>query len=211
MSDNDWKDGHLKVIADFLQYLNACTDQFVLKGGTALMMCYGLDRFSEDIDLNCKKQDIREIVRRFCDSHHFEYKVAKDTATVKRCFIDYGNPNHKLKVEVSYRKNTLADQSVRKIKGIVVYDINQMAMLKCNAYLGRDRIRDLYDLCFIFKNYEDDLSLAVKNQLTEAFGTKGIEQIEYLLETQPDELIDKNRLFDDFFEINEKLGLITDS
>lgn len=119
--------------------------------------------------------------------------------------------DHKLKVEVSYRKNTLADQSVRKIKGIVVYDINQMAMLKCNAYLGRDRIRDLYDLCFIFNNFEADLSLAVKNQLTEAFGTKGIEQIEYLLETQPDELIDKNRLFDDFFEINEKLGLITDS
>lgn len=25
---------------------------FVLKGGTALMECYGLDRFSEDIDLD---------------------------------------------------------------------------------------------------------------------------------------------------------------
>lgn len=210
MKSEEWQPLHRELIADFLQYLNAITDQFVLKGGTALMMCYGLDRFSEDIDLNSKKQDIREHVRRYCEKRGYAYKVAKDTATVKRCFIDYGNPNHRLKVEVSYRNNTAADQSIRNINGIAVYDINQMAMLKCNAYLGRDRIRDLYDLCFIFQKYESELSAAAKNQITEAFSVKGIEQVEYLLETQADELVDKNRLFDDFFVVCEKLGLITE-
>ena len=51
---------HKKVIIDFLNYLNSQTDQFILKGGTALMLCYGLNRFSEDIDLDGFKQIPRE-------------------------------------------------------------------------------------------------------------------------------------------------------
>ena len=43
---------HKTVITNFLAFLNKSSDQFVLKGGTSLMMCYGLNRFSEDIDLD---------------------------------------------------------------------------------------------------------------------------------------------------------------
>ena len=64
---NDWRDTHGKVILDFLKCLNKETDQFTLKGGTALLTCYGLDRFSEGIDLDGRKRDIRETARRFCN------------------------------------------------------------------------------------------------------------------------------------------------
>jgi len=41
-----------KVIDDTLRFINDRTDRFILKGGTSLMECYGLDRMSEDIDLD---------------------------------------------------------------------------------------------------------------------------------------------------------------
>lgn len=67
----DWKTLHEKVMVSYLLLLNKRTDQFILKGGTALARCYGLDRFSEDIDLDGTKQDIKEITKRFCDRFHY--------------------------------------------------------------------------------------------------------------------------------------------
>ena len=37
-SENDMQK-HLYVIVDFLKYLNNKTDKFILKGGTALLLC----------------------------------------------------------------------------------------------------------------------------------------------------------------------------
>ena len=55
INDTHWKgltnkENHFSVICDFLDYLNNKTSDFILKGGTSLMVCYKLDRFSEDID-----------------------------------------------------------------------------------------------------------------------------------------------------------------
>lgn len=44
---------HLIVIKDFLDHVNKyCDNPYVLKGGTALSLCYDLNRFSEDIDFD---------------------------------------------------------------------------------------------------------------------------------------------------------------
>ena len=58
---------HRHVIKTFLTELNSCgNDRFILKGGTALMLCYGLDRFSEDIDLDgTRGEDIIPFVETF--------------------------------------------------------------------------------------------------------------------------------------------------
>jgi predicted nucleotidyltransferase component of viral defense system len=48
---------HDAMIDTVLARINAIPDApFVLKGDTALMKCYGLDRYSEDIDLDCPGQ-----------------------------------------------------------------------------------------------------------------------------------------------------------
>ena len=47
---SDWREPHGKAIVLFMRYLNANTQDYVLKGGTALYLCYKLDRFSEDIN-----------------------------------------------------------------------------------------------------------------------------------------------------------------
>lgn len=52
-----WQPWHKEVMVDCLNYLNRFTDQFVLKGSTALMLCYGLNRFSEDIYLRIPNRE----------------------------------------------------------------------------------------------------------------------------------------------------------
>jgi|GEM_PF-6375597 len=37
----EWQTEHAQVISSFLGYLNEHTNDFILKGGTALMTCYG--------------------------------------------------------------------------------------------------------------------------------------------------------------------------
>jgi hypothetical protein len=66
---NDWQLIHQNVISSFLNHVNTRTDAFVLKGDTALLTCYGLDRFSKDIDFDGKsqpKESIMSLVESFC-------------------------------------------------------------------------------------------------------------------------------------------------
>ena len=179
--------------------------------GIALSRCYGLDRFSEGIDLDGHKQDIKELTRRFCDRFGFTMRVAKDTSTVKRCVIDYGVLEKPLKSEVSYRNQQISEQDWQIVGGIKVYSIDALVRMKANAYNGPDKIRDLYDLSFICNNYSDELSHGTKNTIRDVLSYKGIEQLAYLVATQKDPLIDKNKLADSFLAMHAKLGLLLDN
>lgn len=46
-------------------------------------MCYNLDRFSEDIDLDSTNKNIKKYIDNFCKKNNFQYNIAKDTDTVK--------------------------------------------------------------------------------------------------------------------------------
>lgn len=205
-----WQELHEKIMVSYLLLLNKETDQFILKGGTALAQCYGLDRFSEDIDLDGHKQDIKEITRRFCQRFGFTMRVAKDTPTVKRCLIYYSDSSKPLKVEVSYRNQQISDEDWKVVKGLKVYSIDALARMKANAYNGRDKIRDLYDLTFICNNYFDEIFHGTKNSIRDVLSYKGIEQFDYLVATQDDPLIDKDKLADGFLRMHDKLGLLMD-
>ena len=206
---NNWRDIHYKVIIDFLQYLNKKTDIFILKGGTSLLACYNLDRFSEDIDLDAKgNKNIKKIIEDFCKLHNYEYRIAKDTETVKRFMIKYDTIEKPLKIEISYRRKDIKKEEFTKIKGILVYKINEICLMKASAYSGRDKIRDLYDICFICNNYWDELSEDVKSFIRVAVEYKGIEQFEFIIKDQKDELIDNKKLEEDFLKMYDKLGIM---
>jgi predicted nucleotidyltransferase component of viral defense system len=201
-----WKDEHYKVICDFMVWLNTCSNYYVLKGGTALMLCYNLNRFSEDIDLDGVEYDIEDIVKKFCILRKYTYRVAKDTLTVKRYMVHYGSAKP-LKVEVSYRAKKVDSAETTSIKGILVYNIQSLLQQKINAYSGRDKIRDLHDMVFIGVNYWNGLNLQVKSALRNALEYKGLDYLDYLLNTQADELIDSDYLLTNFITLWEMLGL----
>ncbi|KLU59359.1 hypothetical protein CEB3_c43450 [Peptococcaceae bacterium CEB3] len=210
MADQEWRTKHGEVISTLLNYLNAQTDNYILKGGTALMTCYGLDRFSEDIDLDGTDKSIGNFVSAFCEKEGYTCRVAKDTDTVKRYMINYGNIGRPLKVEISFRKKIIEQEETAKIKGINVYKIDSLCAMKVNAYVGRDKIRDLYDLTFICSHYWDQIPDALKTVIRNAVEYKGFEQFDYIVREQQDDLIDKDKLAGAFMEMYDRLGLLYD-
>ena len=202
--NTEWRDLHGQVINSFLKHLNTKSNSFILKGGTALAKCYNLNRFSEDIDLDARKENIIHHVQSFCKQNNYSVRI------VKRCLVNYGNYEKPLKIEVSYRNQNISADMIKNINGIQVYSIDKLAQMKCNAYNARDKIRDLFDLAFITNNYYKDLSEATISVISDALQYKGLEQVDYILATQHDELIDPDQLVASFLEMHEKLGLLLD-
>lgn len=204
----DWRIRHGQVISDFITYLNVETENYVLKGGTALYLCYNLDRFSEDIDLDGRSKGFTEWVEKFCGKNGYSFRIAKNTDTVERCMLNYGNAEKPLKIETSHRRKEIGSDEIKKINGILVYEIESLCIMKINAYTNRDKIRDLYDLTFIYSHYCDRLSPQTMALLRSAVEYKGIEQFDYVIRNQQDELIDSNRLSEDFLNMYNGLGLL---
>lgn len=206
---NDWRDAHYNIMYNFLQFLNASCDAYILKGGTSLLMCYGLDRFSEDIDLDAlpSKNSITSCIEAFCRLNNIQYRIAKDTNMVKRFMLHYGGAKP-LKIEVSYRRGTnIPVSDYTKINGVLVYTIQCIALLKIGAYMNRDRIRDLYDVVFIFRNYGSVMPQSTISFLGSCLAQKGLAYFDYIIKTQSDGLIDNDKLASDFLDLYFNLGL----
>ncbi|OOF38505.1 hypothetical protein BKK49_09600 [Rodentibacter rarus] len=154
---------------------NLVETPLVLKGGTALYLGYGLNRFSEDLDFDSDKK--LNLVNRIKSSapHGIvidDVNVKKDTDTVSRYMMNYHirDTGHKdsLKIEISYRNPPPTEQiSVRS--GIRVASIERITDNKLSAAFDgentRTKGRDLFDLHFIAKNYGDTLSLPILERL----------------------------------------------
>lgn len=134
----------------------------VLKGGTALKLCYGLTRFSEDLDFDSIKilnleTSIKEAFTHLGKSRphlrHPEISITKDTQTVRRYRIIYDNARQ-LKLETSFR-NIPHDDDVVEINGILTYKINYLITQKLGALKGRTAARDLHDVIYLYEKYFD--------------------------------------------------------
>jgi len=201
-----------QLIKDFLDFLNSCSDLFVLKGGTALMMCYGLDRFSEDIDLDMLSSDktvMQNILQKYCSKTGYTFRTAKQTNTTERYILHYDD-TQTLKIEVSHRK-VASKKNIKQINGIQVYDIDTLCILKKGAYDNRMRIRDLYDLVFICNNYWDELSPVVKSGVLESLSRDVLERFDYLIRQEHDEYIDVKKLENNLLELLFSLEIIKEN
>ena len=150
-----YQQDRVNLIKSILPYFG---DQYVLKGGTALYLNYGLNRYSEDIDLDCLGQNMNFIrnIKRHPDASKWNIAVRKETPTVFRIMLDYGALSEKgaypLKIEVSSRNSKLLTAGELKYEqhsGYNVYSIEELIAMKIRAFNGRDKIRDFYDICFL--------------------------------------------------------------
>ena len=65
---------HIEIMRNFLTELNKETDTFILKGGTSLLLAYGLDRFSENIDLDGEKRHLKGFIESYSQKHGFSFR-----------------------------------------------------------------------------------------------------------------------------------------
>lgn len=101
----DEKELHVTLMKSILEEISNKKLPTYLKGGTALLLCYGLDRFSEDIDLNSEinfnLENVIKIASQKVKIEISEIKILKDTNTTKRYKVFYNNRT--LKIETSFR------------------------------------------------------------------------------------------------------------
>ncbi|RKX38137.1 MAG: hypothetical protein DRP64_16175 [Verrucomicrobia bacterium] len=135
----------------------------VLKGGTALKLCYGLDRFSDELHFDSLKalnleHAIEEIFSHLGKSaakfRHPTITLTKKTDTVRRYRVVYGD-NMTLKIETSLR-GTPDDNDIVEINGILTYKVSVLIEQKLRALQGRTTARDFHDVSFSYEHFYDD-------------------------------------------------------
>jgi predicted nucleotidyltransferase component of viral defense system len=162
----------------------------VLKGGTALLLGYGLDRFSEDMDFDLPEghvDDFTEPIKKAAKTLGLpepEVLIKKNTETTKRYMVHYGaargregSQSYPLKVECSMRSREIADADVTIKNGIRVYVIGKLAELKAGAFVSRERARDIYDMVFLTERYPEKLKQETWDAIKNHVSTRGIDAL----------------------------------
>ena len=204
-----------RVLLDFVRGLNRHMHVSpILKGGNALVLLYGEDRFSGDLDFDCSgdernKASFFRALDNICDEYGLLYRVAKNTPTVTRVFVRESEAdNVPLKIELSHRSRFLDGVSVNDVR---TYSIDGLCQMKCRAYGARDKVRDLQDLAFIVGKYGNKLSDSSYQMLEEVFSYKDpYEQYDYLHEVDASDNLDWEKLGDDVLVMCEKVGYLGD-
>lgn len=165
----------------------------VLKGGTALLLCYGLDRFSEDLDFDAPKRfnisnRVEKVLSRMASD--FEIKTVKDTETVHRLKIHYRTEtiDRLLKIETSFRQPPNANDIV-EIDGIKTYRIGALISQKMGALVGRTKARDLYDVAFLTRNYRTEFSAEASAKLAELMADMSAMESRFSLAFEDDTIL----------------------
>jgi len=202
----------LRAVAEAISKDNS---SIVLKGGTALMLCYGLERFSEDIDLDStiKPGNFSGIVDRAIKSamkrvnpQGYSITVKKNTDTTCRVICHFDNGD-RLKVELKASVEIDPEDTV-EVDGIKTYRIGKIAEFKLDCIVGgedsepRTAARDLHDLAFISRGFDDELSdddmLRAKNLMENQSGVLD----RYLPAYEEDPLVETD-LLEDMASINK--------
>jgi predicted nucleotidyltransferase component of viral defense system len=161
--------------------------KLVLKGGTALLLCYGLPRFSTDLDYDGQNHGADIVKNIEAASRKNMIKptaiiTKKNTETVKRYMLHYQEePDNPLKIEISFRNIDFLNENQNSIvnqNGINVYDINTLSKLKTDAFLDRYAARDIYDMAFLLKTYPDSLKKEQICLLHKKCKTLGVDYLE---------------------------------
>ena len=186
------KEKHLTLIKDVLSYIfsSSASSDLVLKGGTALLLFYGLNRFSEDIDLDATSVNLKNLLATYASKKGYKLRVTKDSEHVKRYMIDY-DTGGSLKVEVFYRHRKLRQSDINVVSGVRVYTLERLLKTKIVAFLSanRNKIRDLYDIAHIYFNTDIEITDDLKDRLEDMFHYNNLERIDYIIDNHKDEII----------------------
>jgi predicted nucleotidyltransferase component of viral defense system len=130
----------------------------ILHGGTSIWRCYGGNRFSEDIDSYVPKDQGR-IGALFENLERRGFVIQKKKVTEKSVYSDLRLNRTAVRFEATFRKvrGVLKEYETSDGNLITVYTLTPEDLIreKVNAYLGRLKIRDLYDIFFLLRHAKE--------------------------------------------------------
>lgn len=166
---------HEQLEIEVLQILNnhQLLGHLTFGGGTMLRLCFGLNRYSIDLDFWAKKTFTKKHFEKIKRALGKKYKIADfyEKHFSYLVEIQANKFDKKLKIEIRKKpiKNANTDVNIAfsRFSNIQVkfttFSLEQMFSNKVAALLDRQEIRDAYDLEFIFRTGEADVQKLSKN------------------------------------------------
>ncbi|HKK09357.1 MAG TPA: nucleotidyl transferase AbiEii/AbiGii toxin family protein [Bacteroidales bacterium] len=188
------------------------------KGGTCLQKCYGIKRFSEDLDFNYFDLPPTEIISQIenvCEEKITDYHETRFGMSFKIRFkgILFNGSNQSLcRVSFDFRENDIYNQPIKKIIRPIYYDLPNYFILALNteeilaekirAIITRYKARDVFDLNeLLLNNVKVDFNLINKKLQTynKIFIRKTFEiKLEEKRKIYDQELQRLTKVYDDF-------------
>ncbi|MFB6088784.1 MAG: nucleotidyl transferase AbiEii/AbiGii toxin family protein [Candidatus Aenigmatarchaeota archaeon] len=161
--------------------------ELVFKGGTALSKCYGIDRFSKDLDFNFSKNDIEKVLKNGLDRFYLDYELDKKMGgDSHKLILRLKGPLYmgrrqslcRIDLDLSTREEVIKDTELIGISRllsevpsfkVVAMSLDEILAEKVRAIMTRNRARDLYDLNYLIKS-EVNPDLSLINKKLEYYG-----------------------------------------
>lgn len=132
------------------------------KGGTCLQKCYGIKRFSEDLDFNYVDIEINKIIK-FIENifdvkikDYYETKFGISFCIRFKGILYNGTDNSMCKISFDFRNRDIFNKPLKKIIRPIYHDLSNYFLLaldkeeilteKIRAILTRYKARDVFDL-----------------------------------------------------------------
>ena len=129
----------------------------VLHGGTAIWRCYSGNRFSEDIDVYVER-NLKKIDMFFEELKKRGFGVLKRRVKENALYstLKFGEVEIRFEAVFKRAKGVLREYETCEGNLLSVYTLGPETMIgeKVEAYLGRRKIRDLYDVFFLLRLVE---------------------------------------------------------
>lgn len=205
---------HLKIMRTISETVFKNALPLALKGGTALLLGYGLDRMSTDLDFDANKDvNLEYVINKAFTYYHGENRpilldinIKKHTDTVKKMIITYGeyktDKKENLKIEMSFRSG-YRESETDIVKNIRIYKLPFLFDFKRSAFENRTAARDLHDIIFIGKNYTDSLNPSQLEFLKKIYKNMDMLFNKYFSAYKEDDIL-KDRFLEDLSDL-EKL------
>ncbi len=165
----------------FILYRQHSRD-LVFKGGTALSKCFGMDRFSEDLDFTTQgkaeaiKKTIEDGLKHFSVAYELSSTKGKDSWKYKILVQGplYNNTRQSFSsigIDLSTREKIILEPIIVKYRPlsnlipmseIVVMDKKEIFAEKIRAIFSRDQARDLYDISYLERAIPDISIIDIK-------------------------------------------------
>ena len=148
------------------------TNELIFKGGTALFLCYGLNRFSEDLDFTMIKEiDLKKTIDKISNDLEIlgiRNKIGKiKESQISISFkIGVEGPLYNKEIERCYvsidisKRELIEEYDIKEVKtlynGILPFTLcimkkEEILAEKIRALMSRNYARDLYDIYFLLK------------------------------------------------------------
>jgi predicted nucleotidyltransferase component of viral defense system len=154
--------------------------ELVFKGGTCLTKCYGLDRFSEDLDFTASKPiDFKKIISRWLNKYqlihtiHFEQEelMNEKIKILIQGPLYTGLPQSQcsIRLDVSFREKVLLPINLQVIRthhpSLPTFEVpamnkEEIMAEKIRAIMTRNKARDVYDAYLL--HIKPDMTLVNK-------------------------------------------------